>query len=210
MVLEKFFSPSKKEQEAIKNIKKHIKVLITASYIFRDAVEKGDKTLMLDVAELEREADSIRRELITQIYEGAFLPFLRPNIFRFVEMVDEAFDVLEDAALEYEHIYQKLDDIKDDCREIANVNAQMCEMLLLALDSLFYKEDLREKSLAIRIYEKKVDEIKFDIIEKMRDMEVKNFWEGKMLSDFISYLTRVSDVIEDASDYLNIIKISLR
>ncbi len=210
MVLEKFFSPSKKEQEAIKNIKKHIKVLITASCIFRDAVEKGDKTLMLDVAELEREADSIRRELITQIYEGAFLPFLRPNIFRFVEMVDEAFDVLEDAALEYEHIYQKLDDIKDDCREIANVNAQMCEMLLLALDSLFYKEDLREKSLAIRIYEKKVDEIKFDIIEKMRDMEVKNFWEGKMLSDFISYLTRVSDVIEDASDYLNIIKISLR
>ena len=192
------------------NIKKHIKALITASYIFKDALEKSNKNLMFDVAEHERDADSIRRELISQIYEGAFLPFLRPNIFRFVEMVDEAFDVLEDASLEYEHIYQKLDIIKDDCHEIANINAQMCEMLLLSIDSLFYKEDLREKSLAIRIYEKKVDEIKFEIIEKMKDMEVRNFWEGKMLSDFISYLTRVSDVIEDASDYLNIIKISLR
>lgn len=210
MVLERFFSTSKKEQEVIGNIKKHIQVLITASYIFRDAVEKGDKNLMLDVAELEREADIIRRELISQIYEGAFLPFLRPNIFRFVEMVDEAFDVLEDAALEYEHIYHKLDDIKFDCHKIANINAQMCEMLLQAVDSLFYKEDLREKSLAIRIYEKSADEIKFELIEKLKDTEVKNFWEGKMLSDFINYLTRVSDLIEDASDYLNIIKISLR
>ncbi len=210
MVLERFFSASKKEQEVIGNIKKHIKTLITASYIFKDAIGKGDKDLMLDIVELEREADSIRRQLIMQIYEGAFLPFLRPNIFRFVEMTDEAFDVLEDAALEYKHIYQKLDDIKSDCHEIANINAQMCEMLLQAIDSLFYREDLRDKSLAIRIYEKNIDEIKFELIEKLKDTEVKNFWEGKMLSDFINHLTRVSDLIEDASDYLNIIKISLR
>ncbi len=210
MVFEKFFSSGRSEQEVIKNIKKHIEILIKASYIFRDAVEKNDKSLMSDVAELEREADTIRRDLISEIYEGAFLPFLRPNIFRFVEIVDEAFDVLEDAALEYGHIYLKLDDIQYDCHKIADINAQMCEMLLLAVDSLFYKEDLREKSLAIRIYEKSVDEIKIDLTEKLQDIQLKNFWEGKMLSDFIAHLTRVSDVIEDASDYLNIIKISLR
>lgn len=210
MVLEKFFSSGKSEQEVIKNIKKHIELLIKASYIFKDAVDKNNKSLMSEIAELESEADTVRRELISGIYEGAFLPFLRPNIFRFVEIVDEAFDVLEDAALEYRHIYHKLDDIKYDCHKIAVVNAQMCEMLQLAVDSLFYKEDLREKSLAIRIYEKNVDEIKLDLIEKLKDIQLKDFWEGKMLSDFITHLTRVSDVIEDASDYLNIIKISLK
>jgi predicted phosphate transport protein (TIGR00153 family) len=69
---------------------------------------------------------------------------------------------------------------------------------------------LREKTLAIRIYEKKVDDMKFDLIGRLRNKEVKNFWEGRALSDFISYLTHISDVIEDASDYLHIINLSMR
>jgi predicted phosphate transport protein (TIGR00153 family) len=86
----------------------------------------------------------------------------------------------------------------------------MCDMLMIAFDTLFNKGDLREKTLAIRIYEKKVDDLKFDLIGKLRNKEVKNFWEGKTLSDFISYLTHISDVIEDASDYLHIINLSMR
>ncbi len=119
--------------------------------------------------------------------------------------------MLEDAALEFEYLDSKLDkEIEEDCIKIADINLKMCEMLLIAFETLFSKEDLREKNLAIRIYENKIDEIKFDLIEKLRRKEVKNFWEGKILSDFISYLTHVSDVIEDASDYLYIINISLR
>jgi hypothetical protein len=83
-------------------------------------------------------------------------------------------------------------------------------MLSLAFETLFSKEDLREKTLAIRIYEKKIDELKFDLLDKLRTKEVKSYWEGKMLSDFISYLTQVSDVVEDASDYLYIISVSLK
>jgi hypothetical protein len=86
----------------------------------------------------------------------------------------------------------------------------MCEMLLLAFETLSSREDLREKTLAIRIYEKKIDELKFDLLNKLRTKEVKGYWEGKILSDFISYLTQVSDVVEDASDYLYIISVSLK
>jgi hypothetical protein len=86
----------------------------------------------------------------------------------------------------------------------------MSEMLLIAFETLFSKDDLREKMLAIRIYEKQVDEIKFDLIRKLTEIEVKNFWHGKMLSDFVSHLARISNVIEDASDYLLIINVSLR
>lgn len=210
MVLERFFSTSKREQEVIDDIKKHIKTFVIASQLFKDALEKNNQDLMLDIEELEREADSIRRGLISKIYEGAFLPYLRPNIFRFVEIIDEAFDVLEDAASEYKYVVMKIDAIKSDCLEIANINNRMCEMLLQSVDAMFYGDDLREKSLAIRIYEKKIDEIKFEIKEKLQHIDVKSYWEGKMLSDFINHLTRISDIIEDASDYLNAIKISLK
>jgi hypothetical protein len=210
-LLEKVFSGGKTEQRVIENIKKHIKTLCSASDCFKKAVEEQNKDLMLCVSDLEREGDAIRREIISTIYEGAFLPFLRPNICRFVEIVDEAFDVLEDAAHEFEYLDSKLDkEIEEDCIKIADMNLKMCEMLSIAFETLFSKEDIREKNLAIRIYENKIDEIKFDLTEKLMRKEVKNFWEGKILSDFIAYLTHVSDVIEDASDYLYIINISLR
>ncbi|MBM4136993.1 MAG: TIGR00153 family protein [Nitrospira sp.] len=210
-MLEKVFFGGKTEQKVIENIKRHIKILCSAADCFKKAIEEHDKNLMFCVPDLEREGDSIRREIVSNIYEGAFLPFLRSNICRFVEIVDEAFDVLEDAAYEFEYLGPKLDEeIEDDCIKIADINLKMCEMLSIAFETLFGKGDLREKSLAIRIYEKKVDEIKIDLIKKLRKKEIKDFWEGEVLSDFVSYLTHVSDVIEDASDYLYIINVSLR
>ena len=200
------------EQKVIDNIKKHIQILFSASGCFKKGLEDWDKDQMYCVADLEREGDSIRREIISTIYEGAFLPFLRTNICRFVEIVDEAFDVLKDASFEFEHLGPtKLDEeIREDCIKIADINQQMCDMLMIAFDTLFNKGDLREKTLAIRIYEKKVDDMKFDLISKLRKKEVKDFWEGRILSDFISYLTHISDVIEDASDYLHIMNLSMR
>jgi uncharacterized protein len=210
MVLKRVFGGNT-EQKVIDSIKKHMQILGSASECFKKGLQEWDKDQMYSVAELEREGDSVRREIISMIYEGAFLPFLRTNICRFVEIVDEAFDVLKDASFEFEHLGPKLDEeIREDCIRISDINQQMCDMLILAFDTLFDKGDLREKTLAIRIYEKKVDDMKFDLIGKLRNKEVKDFWEGKTLSDFISYLTHISDVIEDASDYLHIINLSMR
>jgi len=210
-VLEKVFFGGKKEQQVTEKIRRHIEILHTAAECFKKALEERDKEQLYCVPDLEREADSIRREIVSAIYEGAFLPYLRSNICRFVEIVEEAFDRLEDAASVLENVGLSLDkEIEEDCITIADKNLKMSEMLLIAFDTLFGKDDLREKTLAIRIYEKQVDEIKVDLIKKMSETEVKNFWHGKMLSDFVSFLTRISDVIEDASDYLHIINISLR
>jgi hypothetical protein len=144
-LLEKVFSGGKTEQRVIENIKKHIKILCSASDCFKKAIEERNKDLMFCVPDLEREGDTIRREIISTIYEGAFLPFLRPNICRFVEIVDEALDVLEDAAREFEYLDTKLDkEIEDDSIKIADINSKMCEMLLLAFETLLSKEDIRE------------------------------------------------------------------
>jgi len=199
------------EQKVIDDIRKHIYTLSSAADCFRKGLEEWDKDHMYCVSDLEREGDSIRREIISTIYEGAFLPFLRTNICRYVEIVDEAFDVLKDAAFEFNYLGPGLEEeIREDCIRIAGINKEMCEMLAIAFDTLFNKGDLREKTLAIRIYEKKVDDIKFELISKLRKKEVKDFWEGRILSDFIAYLTHISDVIEDASDYLHIMNLSMR
>jgi hypothetical protein len=209
MFLKSGIPGGKKEQTVIENINRHIKLLCSACECFKTAFENTDTTLMRTVIDMEREGDSIRREIVSNIYEGAFLPYLRPDLCKFVEMVDDVFDMLEDTALQYLDI--KLhESIEGDCTRIVHLNLKSCEMLLFTFQAMLKGEDLREKTLAVRIYEKKVDDIKFDLLKKMTKIDIKNFWEGKLLSDFISNLTSITDAIEDASDYLQLINVSMR
>ena len=209
MLLKKLFVPGKKESVVLEAFTRHLKLLCSALDVFRKAIEKQDKELMHTIIELEREADAIRRDIIANIYEGAFLPYLRPNLCRFAEIIDEVFDLLEDAS--YQYLESPLHDaIRNDCGRIAALNLKMGEMLLMTFQALMKGDDVREKSLAIRIYEKKADDMKFDLFRELKEIEVKNFWEGKILSDFVASLTNVSDVIEDASDYLQLINVGMR
>lgn len=207
----KLLSLGKSEDTVIKDIKLHINLLCSASNCFKNALNKSEPEKASCVAELERDADAIRRDIISTIHEGAFLPYIRPNICRFVEMVDETFDTLEDVSVLFRQIDKKiLKTIEHECLKIATINTDMCELLQVAFDTLYGKGNIKEKNLAIRLCEKQVDDIKFELMEKMLKIEVKNFWEGKILSDFVESLTRISDLIEDASDYLYIIEISLK
>jgi uncharacterized protein Yka (UPF0111/DUF47 family) len=93
---------------------------------------------------------------------------------------------------------------------VALLNVRICEMLMLSLEAMLQGEDLREKMLAIRIYEKKIDDIRFDMRPKVHEIPITNFWDGRHMSEFFSGLTSISDIVEDASDYLSIINVSMR
>jgi predicted phosphate transport protein (TIGR00153 family) len=209
MILDKILSHGKKEQEVTEDIRRQIKLLCTACDIFRTALEKQDRNLVLDVIELEREGDSIRREVVSHIYEGAFLPYIRPDLCKFVEIVDEVFGLLKDTA-SYWLDAGLPEQLRDECTRVALLNFGMSEMLLFTYEAILQGEDPREKMLAIRIYEKKIDDIKFNLLSEARKIPVANFWEGEMLSGLITGLTTISDIIEDASDHLQVIHVSMR
>jgi predicted phosphate transport protein (TIGR00153 family) len=209
MFLEKIFSKGKKENQVIEHITKQIKLLCTACGFFKTALETDNPSLMQQVMDIERAADIIRRDIISKVYEGAFLPYFRPDLCKFVEVVDNIFDLLEDTA--YRYLDLKLpEQLRDECIQVAFLNRRICEMLLITFESMLKGEDLREKILAIRIYEKKIDDIKFDLIRDARQIEIINFWDGEILSQFLSCLTSISDIIEDASDHLQVIHVSMK
>ena len=209
MFLEKILSHGKKENRVVEDILRHIKLLCSACESFRDAVKSDDRGHMQKVMDLERQGDEIRREILSHIYEGAFLPYLRPDLCRFVELVDSIFDLLEDTA--YHYLDARLPEtLRRECARVAQLNFRDCEMLVITFEAMLRGEDLREKTLAIRIYEKKVDDLKFALRKDVQAVPVESFWQAKSLSDFISGLTSVSDIIEDASDCLQIIEVSMR
>jgi len=209
MLLKHLFALGKKEDLVITKVRSQIDLLCSACGSFRDSMKTRDATRMARIIEMERDGDVLKREIFSTIYAGAFLPYLRPDLFRFVHIVDDVFDLLEDAAFHYLDL--SLDqDIEFDCTRVAELNLRICEMLSITFQAMLKGDHLRDKILAVRIYEKKIDDIKFEITKKMRKLEVKSFWEGTILSDFISRLTSISDLIEDASDHLQIISASIR
>jgi uncharacterized protein Yka (UPF0111/DUF47 family) len=83
-------------------------------------------------------------------------------------------------------------------------------MLHITFKATMEGEDLREKRLAIRLYEKRVDDLKYGLMKDARQVPIDDFWVGSLLSEFLSHLCSVSDVIEDASDHLGIISSLIR
>lgn len=208
-MFKKFFQQGKKEQAVIEKITAHIRLLIAACEGFHEGLSQGNKERILEVFHIEREADTVRREIIAAVYEGAFLPYLRPNLCRLVEIVDGVFDNIEDAANNY--VAMKIpQELHEPSVRVAFYNIRICEMLLISFQSLIEGGSLREKTLAVRIYEKKIDDIKFETRRLLYRIPVQDFWAGRILAEFFESLTAISDAVEDASDYLHIINVSMK
>ncbi len=203
------------EKQVLNFIDKYLETLHKATQCLHNLIKKEEIETSYCIENLEREADVLRREIIAKIYEGAFLPYLRPSLCNFIEILEKAFEYLKICAFEYRYLNQNIySAIKNLCIQVAKINVEMCLILQKAFSSLENKkEDIREKNLAIRVCEKKIDELKMEIMESLRNCEVcaiTNFWEGKNISEFIEALVSISDVIEDASDYLYILELSLK
>lgn len=209
MFLRKLLGQGSREARVIQGIQGHLKLLQKACRTFDEALQGCDKGIMHRIVGLEREGDAVRREIISHIYEGAFLPYIRGALCRFVESADRVFDILHETARNYMDL-ELPDGVCETCARIAYFNVQICDMLTRTFDAMVAGEDLREKVLAIRIYEKRIDDIKIDLLKTVRQIPVENFWQGMLLSDFIAGLTSISDLIEDTSDHLQILSVSLQ
>ena len=209
MFLGKLFSRDRKEQRVTERMAAHIDLLCEACALFHQCLVFDDRRLARKVPDMEREADVIRREIVSTIYAGAFLPYLRPDLCRFVSLVDEVFDLLQETANIF--LYRSLpESLKGECTRVALLNLRMCELLRITYEAMLDGADLREKRLGLRIYEKKIDDIKYGLIRDMMAIEVDNFWHGRLLGEFVDNLTGISDRIEDASDHLDVLNVSMR
>lgn len=209
MSLGKFFSRDRKEKRVTERMGAHIDLLCEACAAFHQCLIHEDRRLARQVPQMERDADVIRREIVTTIYDGAFLPYLRPDLCRFVSLVDEVFDLLQETANIF--LYLQLPELlKGECTRVAFLNLRMCELLRITYEAMLAGAELREKKLGLRIYEKKIDDIKFGLIRDMMTIQIDNFWQGRLLGEFIDNLTGISDRIEDASDHLDVLSVSMR
>ncbi|MET1124041.1 MAG: TIGR00153 family protein [Archaeoglobaceae archaeon] len=204
--IKKFVFGGEKERTVLSLVDEHVNLLINASDIFRAALQRDDRSILGEVCELEKLGDSVRREAILRIYEGAFLPSIRPMLCDLIEMIDEVLDELEDLAILFLRI--KLPEVlREDLTRIAEINHVMTGLLYDAIQSM-NGEELGEILLKIKIREEEVDAIKARIYEKVHKVDFDSYLDWHFLMKFIDKLVNVSDLIEDAADQVQVISVS--
>jgi hypothetical protein len=208
--IRKILVGGEKEKEILELIREHIEKLSEAAETLKIAIESNDPSLNYEICELERMGDVIRREIALRLYEGAFLPAVRAEFYRFSELVDESIDLIEDTSVYFSMMEGINPEIRDLCLRIAELNCKMVDYLYHAFDSLEKETDLSDKTIKLRAKEQEIDGLKRKIHSKMVQIDIRSFWEGYILSNFLDNLVNISDKIEDAADVIQILNVSLR
>jgi hypothetical protein len=208
MFLKKLFVGGVTEEQIIKDIKQLLNLVHKSCQCFKQAFQTDDLSLMVTLSDIEKEGDTLKRKITLDIAQ-AFLPYIRPSLCRFIELVDNILAQIDSIALQYRRT--KLNkEIKEECLRISGINIKLSEMLFVFFSSVLAEDDLRTKTLVFRILKKKINEIKIDLFNNLTQKEVESFWEGVMLSNFISALCEISDILEDANYQLQVICAILR
>jgi hypothetical protein len=208
--IRKILIGGEREREILDLVREHIGILDEAAETLRIAIESDNPSLNYEICELERTGDVVRREIALKLYEGAFLPAIRAEFYRFSELVDESIDLIEDTSVYFNMLSTIPAEIRDLCHRIARLNCRMIEYLLKAFDALEGEGDLTDKIIRIRSKEQEIDGLKREIHSKILHIDIKSFWEGYILSNFLDNLVNISDKVEDAADVIQILHASLR
>lgn len=200
----------KAEERVIGNIEQMLNLALSACELLQKAVLSRDKSLLEEVSRLERDGDDLRRSTAREIYKGAFLPYLRSNILRLVEDVDDILNTTDKAG-KYCRKLEKFEflNLGGEVERILELNVILCRIISKNFIEFFRNpEKLSEAVIVVRMLEKEADDLKHSVLESLRRKNF-DFWEGLFTFNFIESIEEISDVIEDTMDTLQVVVLGL-
>ncbi|MFN2363889.1 MAG: DUF47 domain-containing protein [Halarsenatibacteraceae bacterium] len=166
------------------------------------------KEFAQNVDTLESEADDLRREIVHLLIEKRFLvPNTRRDFMNLLKFTDKAADYAE-GTLDF--IILKSMDITDEgktkIKKIIELTIEQYNLLVEAIEYVF-KDIHQAFSYVEKIadLESDVDLIETELINMLAEREDLSFALKILYRDFLTRLTDISDIIEDAADEIELI-----
>lgn len=203
----------KVEKLIIKHVAKICEVVtemhkMVQDYMNADKVFKQESYL---VHQLEAEADTIRAEIGKMLYDGAFLAVYRTDYFDIVDRLDR---IANHAELYSDFMFLTRPMIPafmvDPIREIIARNEEM-SVALTAFIQVFISggSQFFTKKETIHTLERDVDRIQFNVTRSIFKSDLKKI-EKFHLKSVVDKLSRLSDLVEDACDRIEVLSAKLR
>lgn len=207
------------EKRALKRVIEHVEKVHEVVCHLQAGIEasvQGDKTLTAERHEqclaAEREADQIRRSLLTLLSEGLLLPADRVDLVRLVERVDLVADnangasrmlILFDADLPSE-LYEPLS-------TFAELLVEATMRLREAIVTLYRGTvaETLEKCTEVELVEEQCDRYKASMLRRIFSMDLSAA-RLLMLRDLIEGMENTADKSEDAADVIRNLAVKVK
>ncbi len=210
-----------KEKKVRHNIEKHLSAIQKCVDAAMDGVSvwlknKPDSLQhFFDIVNAEEhKADIIRRDIYEQLGDGAYLPVLRGDIHKLVQIVDElggdAKEVLKILVLE------KLEPVEE-LQELVSVvkkTEQQAKSLFDMAIGFFIKpkvraRDLKEHISVVTQLEQEIDNLEIKSIERIFGSSLL-LAQKLFLKQFVSQLVHLSDQIQDIAETLSELNVKMQ
>jgi len=221
------FFGAKKEQEAFKDLAIHAAAVLETTKMLKELFEglsKYDHDMIENVSAKisvqEYEADKRRRHFESELYEGAFLPLFRSDLFNLAERTDTVADEVKhvgQAVARREKLCAVLKQTaKKDKKIVVLVNglgtlaAKVIETVECLTNAIKALEDDVEKAATTAEctdkLEEEVDAIEDQLIRSIFDLERSlDPITVLQLRDIVMWTGRVANWAEDAGDIITMI-----
>ncbi|MFC1745909.1 DUF47 domain-containing protein, partial [Candidatus Riflebacteria bacterium] len=161
------------------------------------------------VHELESEADDLRSQIFNLLNEGAFLPNVREDYAKIVKIVDKIANKAEGASdfimLEAPYLPAKYHEpFLNILEHVTNGFSHIDNIV-----DLFYtdQDKIEEENLKVADLESESDRLEWDILKKVFMDKELDLAHKMHIRDLVQHVGAISNLIEDAADFIRIIVI---
>ncbi len=208
---------------AATHLRKVLETLVEFERGFNIYVKEKNPNLALEifrrVDDLEREADSIRRDLLIQISKSELSSQIREDLTHVVKRIDKIANMVNGASRRMAGIPPKdvmsLSDIVFDKMLESITHAIQATKVLTTIWKRFQDADTEEILTLcekIQVLEHKSDIIQseiYDELTKMENLHINQF-AAIQISNLVDMIESITDKVEDVGDYIEVLKTAKR
>jgi len=174
-------------------------------------IENGEnkevKKLSKIIHQAESEADEYRREIISELIQGALMPNTRVDLMNLIENIDDIADSAEDVLDSTLFIALDLSELsKKQIQEMTDLIKKQYKTLKEAAKHLF-KDMIQSlgKTSELEHLESMVDDYEEKIIRKISQRKDIELARKLAYRDTVSQIANLADIIENAGDNIELI-----
>ena len=213
-----WFAP-KRGRKVLEMVERHLELTINAvnslQLMVERAGEEGQKegsAIFVDISRFEREADTLRREMVEELTKGEMYPEERDDLMELVRAVDWIADWSKEAGriLRTFHFENSPESIKKAAYNMVKANVDCVKVLTRSIDAL--PKDTREAlELAneVEMLEETIDDLYGEARYHFATEDLSMFQTGELIlmNEFLDALETVADWCENTADIVRAIAV---
>jgi predicted phosphate transport protein (TIGR00153 family) len=178
---------------------------------FEQGPEKDFEIYLQRVLKVEQNADSLRRNLETQLLERTLIPDLRSDVLSLIEHVDDIINIYEANLFRFSIQAPKIPkEYHAGYLELSNTAILSVESLVNAVRSFFRDIDaVRDHVTKVMFYESEADQISTKVQRQIFSSSL-GLARRRHLAYFIEHIDELANTAEDVADLLSAMTIKRR